>query len=65
MGMDPTTAAGVAVAVSKLAFFALLIHASRRATRAAREAEAARAVSDRAAPDPETPPVPAPVREAA
>ena len=65
MDIDPTTAAGVAVAVSKLAFFALLIHASRRATRAAREAETARAAPDRAALTPETPPATAHLRDAA
>lgn len=63
--MDPTTAAGIGVAVSKLAFFAVLIHATRRAGKAVREAEAARAVSKTEAPAPEATPAPAPLREAA
>jgi hypothetical protein len=41
--MDPTTAAGTAVAVSKLALFAVLVCASRRASREVREIEARKA----------------------
>ena len=63
--MDPTTAAGIGVAVSKLAFFAVLIHAPRRAGKAVREAEAARAVSETETSGPGATPEPAPLREAA
>jgi len=55
--MDPTTAAGIVVLVFKLGLFALLVRASRRATRAVRESGAARAEA------PETPT--APLRDAA
>lgn len=43
--MDPTTAAGTAVLAFKLALFALLIRASRRATIAVRKGEDARAAA--------------------
>ena len=41
--MDPTTAAGIAVAFSKLALFAALVWQSRRATAAVRAMEAEKA----------------------
>ena len=63
--MDPTTAAGIAVLVTKLGLFALLVHASRRASRAVREAEAARAAPDPGARQAIHAPSPAPLREAA
>ncbi|MGF1501028.1 MAG: hypothetical protein ACFBSD_04355 [Paracoccaceae bacterium] len=47
--MDPTTAAGTAVAVSKLAFFAFLVWQSRKATAAVREMEAEKAARARTA----------------
>jgi hypothetical protein len=40
--MDPTTAAGVAALTFKLAIFGMLVRASCAASRASREADAAR-----------------------
>ncbi|MEM1343514.1 MAG: hypothetical protein AAGI34_02905 [Pseudomonadota bacterium] len=48
MTFDPTSLAGIAVLVSKLSLFALLVMASRRATKAVRDTEAERAARPQA-----------------
>ncbi|MEM8698139.1 MAG: hypothetical protein AAGF44_03160 [Pseudomonadota bacterium] len=63
--MDQITIAGLLVLTFKLGIFAMMIVATRQASRAVREMKAEEAAKAARAPEPEATPEPAPLREAA